>query len=249
MRKVNFIACKYIFPFILLPIFYFPCYMSKDFLTQVTVEDGFYQNLGALLFLLAAIAFFVLAARPKLYRFENKNKKYTERLYFLSLAILFVFAFGEEISWGQRIFDYATPEAIKEINEQDEFNLHNIGIFHGKTSEGIEKTGFLALLTMTRLFYMAFLFYLLIIPMLYRFNSRFKKFVHTVRLPVAPLIFGVLFGFNILFAKMLMLIYLKEMDDGQGIVEVKETVFALLLFALPLSWMKFENIKKDSILK
>lgn len=56
--------------------------MSKNFLVQVTVEDGIYQYLGALLFLLAAIAFFVSATRRKLYRFENKNEKYTERFCF-----------------------------------------------------------------------------------------------------------------------------------------------------------------------
>ena len=98
MRKVNFIVPKYLFPFILIPLFYFPGYISNDFLIQAAKEDGFYQNLGALFFLLTAIAFIVLATRPKLYRFENKNRKYTERLYFLLLGILFVFAFGEEIS-------------------------------------------------------------------------------------------------------------------------------------------------------
>ena len=252
MRQVNLVVAKYIIPFILIPLFYFPGYISKDFLKLATKEDGFYENLGALFFLLTAIAFFVLAARPKLYRFENKYRKYTERLYFLLFGLLFVFAFGEEISWGQRIFDYATPEAIKKVNAQGEFNLHNMKIFHHSTSEGIKKTGFPALLTMARLFYMVFLFYLLVIPIVYRFNSRFKKFVHTVRLPVPHVIFGALFVFNILFAKTLRLIY-EESELGYagvwGFVEVKETVFALLLFALSLSWMKFENIKKGSILK
>ena len=252
MRKVNFIVPKYLFPFILIPLFYFPGYISNDFLIQAAKEDGFYQNLGALFFLLTAIAFIVLATRPKLYRFENKNRKYTERLYFLLLGILFVFAFGEEISWGQRIFDYATPEAINKVNVQGEFNLHNMKIFHHSTSEGIKKTGVSALLTMARLFYMVFLFYLLVIPIGCRFNSRFKKFVHTVRLPVPHVIFGALFVFNILFAKTLRLIY-EESELGYagvwGFVEVRETVFALLLFALPLSWMKFKNIKKGSILK
>jgi hypothetical protein len=34
---------------------------------------------------------------------------------------------GEEIAWGQRLFDYDTPESLEEINEQQEATVHNIG--------------------------------------------------------------------------------------------------------------------------
>jgi hypothetical protein len=36
----------------------------------------------------------------------------------------------EEISWGQRIFGFATPEAVKNINSQKELNIHNISNRH-----------------------------------------------------------------------------------------------------------------------
>jgi hypothetical protein len=36
------------------------------------------------------------------------------------------FLTGEEISWGQRIFGWATPEALDEINRQGETTVHNI---------------------------------------------------------------------------------------------------------------------------
>ena len=42
------------------------------------------------------------------------------------LAILFVFAALEEISWGQRLFGWGTPEALSEINVQQETTIHNI---------------------------------------------------------------------------------------------------------------------------
>ena len=32
----------------------------------------------------------------------------------------------EEISWGQRLFGFATPERLAEMNWQSEFNLHNV---------------------------------------------------------------------------------------------------------------------------
>lgn len=33
---------------------------------------------------------------------------------------------GEEISWGQHLLGFATPEPIRAMNEQNEFNLHNM---------------------------------------------------------------------------------------------------------------------------
>ena len=41
-------------------------------------------------------------------------------------ALLAVFAAGEEISWGQRIFGWGTPEALSAVNHQDETTVHNI---------------------------------------------------------------------------------------------------------------------------
>ncbi|MFN8187979.1 MAG: hypothetical protein U0R69_13000 [Gaiellales bacterium] len=34
---------------------------------------------------------------------------------------------GEEIAWGQTYFDWETPEALEEINEQAQTTVHNIG--------------------------------------------------------------------------------------------------------------------------
>lgn len=42
------------------------------------------------------------------------------------LALLFFVMAGEELSWGQRIFDWATPAAYAKINAQGETNLHNL---------------------------------------------------------------------------------------------------------------------------
>ena len=44
----------------------------------------------------------------------------------LALAVLCLLLFLEEISWGQRIFDWDTPEEISTLNAQQETNLHNM---------------------------------------------------------------------------------------------------------------------------
>lgn len=47
------------------------------------------------------------------------------RLLLLAYGIFFLIFCGEEISWGQRIFDWQTPAALTAINFQNETNLHN----------------------------------------------------------------------------------------------------------------------------
>jgi uncharacterized membrane protein len=46
---------------------------------------------------------------------------------FAVAAVGAVFIAGEEISWGQRILGWSTPDGLSELNEQGETNLHNIG--------------------------------------------------------------------------------------------------------------------------
>jgi hypothetical protein len=36
---------------------------------------------------------------------------------------------GEEVSWGQRLLNFETPEAIAQQNRQGEINLHNSEVF------------------------------------------------------------------------------------------------------------------------
>jgi hypothetical protein len=47
----------------------------------------------------------------------------------LALILLFLFIALEEISWGQQIFHFSTPEEIAAHNVQSETTLHNLDIF------------------------------------------------------------------------------------------------------------------------
>ena len=51
------------------------------------------------------------------------------RLAYLHFALAGVFLLGalEEISWGQRLFDWKTPVALDAINQQGETTIHNVG--------------------------------------------------------------------------------------------------------------------------
>ena len=92
-----------------------------DLNTFLYQEDGVLEMMTAGILLLASIQFY-LAGRhaPK-----HLLKQRTAIAFFL-LSIFSMFFLMEEISWGQRIFSWDTPETIKTINHQQETNLHNI---------------------------------------------------------------------------------------------------------------------------
>lgn len=86
---------------------------------QMTEEWGIVQNL-TVLFLLPAVVMGVLI-------FLRRRELPRGVGWIMLLVALAAFYFaGEEASWGQHWLGYGTPEALKKINTQDEFNVHNV---------------------------------------------------------------------------------------------------------------------------
>ena len=56
----------------------------------------------------------------------NRKKHRPTTLLCLLLAIILFLMAGEELSWGQRIFNWKTPELIATYNIQKETNFHNL---------------------------------------------------------------------------------------------------------------------------
>ena len=50
----------------------------------------------------------------------------SSRLIYLGLAVACFLIAGEEVSWGQWFFHWQTPDALSQVNLQNETNLHNI---------------------------------------------------------------------------------------------------------------------------
>ena len=83
-------------------------------------EDEVLENLSAVWWFAAAAVALTALAFPSVRRHRSPQ--------FYGLAAgFFIVCGGEEISWGQRIFGFATPETLEKINKQDETNIHNIG--------------------------------------------------------------------------------------------------------------------------
>ena len=106
---------------------YLTLLLDRTTVHSLVSEDGFFEYLGAFAMLVAAIAFLVAFIRSSSAA-NRQSWALLPRLCLLGLAALFILAAGEEVSWGQRLFGFQTFEAVKTINRQEEFNLHNINL-------------------------------------------------------------------------------------------------------------------------
>jgi hypothetical protein len=136
---------------------------------QYTVEDGLIEWLTVLALISTMVICF--------YR-TWKLRKHAKPLFLIMtflFGLAFLFGAGEEISWGQRLFNVESPEFFKQYNAQGETNLHNTIINDTKINKLVFGKGIGLLL----LFYMA-----VFIP-LYRYRASFKKRVDQFAIPIA----------------------------------------------------------------
>lgn len=113
-----------LFPFSVLLISMLVKLMPFDAFVGFASEDGPIEYFQVAILL----ATFALSSYQSWQNYKIKNTRKSLVFALLSLGILFVTL--EEISWGQRIFDWQTPESLSEINVQNETTIHNIGILN-----------------------------------------------------------------------------------------------------------------------
>ena len=101
-------------------------------------EDGVAETFQALCILAASI----VAAETARRLFKKQQKILGLGLGLFS-ALTFV-VFCEEISWGQRIFGWQSPEYFQDANIQKETNLHNDVFFKSITHPALIAVGFYA---------------------------------------------------------------------------------------------------------
>lgn len=89
---------------------------DTQMLRWINREDGLLEWISALMLLVASgLALYAAIHIPVR----------AQRMMHILLAVVFFVMFGEEISWGQRVFGLSTPEFLTEVNVQNEINLHN----------------------------------------------------------------------------------------------------------------------------
>ncbi len=100
-------------------IYIFLCRDAALNTLNLWAEGHFVENLQSILLFFSILLLFSSAKRIKK---ENINIHY-----FLIVQCLgLIYFFGEEISWGQHIFKWESPDIFLKQNIQEETNLHNI---------------------------------------------------------------------------------------------------------------------------
>ncbi len=177
------------------------------FRDEFAAEDRLVENGTAIFLLVAALVLLRRAAR-----FAGQGIRIAAGLTVL-YALLFVFAAGEEISWGQRIFGWGTPEFFAENNYQNETSLHNLtvgGYRLGRTLFGSVLTAVLLL-------------YLVVLPLLYTRVAAIARLADRLAVPVPRLHHGAIAVLASLIVAAI---------DARRNWEVYELVFALLAVSI-----------------
>jgi hypothetical protein len=143
---------------------------APDTFVDLFSEDGPFENATAICYALSATACIALAVRAQGHR--------TLRFSLACLAVLFIVVGGEEISWGQRLLGFGTPEGLAAVNVQEEFTLHNIYSISIFTYPALATTAML----------------LLVAPLLQGLSADARRIFHAFELPVAPLRCAILYG-------------------------------------------------------
>ncbi|MCG8322030.1 MAG: hypothetical protein MI921_21205 [Cytophagales bacterium] len=186
-------------------------FTNLDLFVIYVEEDRYIENLTALILFAAAFHFLWKAIKS-----NNKLLKASCALLFL----LFLFGGGEEISYGQRIFGFDTPDNYAKMNRQGEVTVHNLKI------NGVDIN---RVIFSTVLYVSAFI-YFIGLPILYR-KSKWLRTWKYFMVPVPKLIHGILFT-------LFFLLILVTESDIKGCWEIEE--FNLVSF-LYLSFLFQQN--------
>src|SRR5690606_29364134 len=134
-------------------------------------------------------------------------------------AVLFLFAAGEEISWGQRIFAVESSEFFLKNNAQGETNLHNLMVGETKINKII----------FSQLLFLVMFLYLLVTPVLYRKKKWFKNLADSFAVPIVK------WHHTIAFLVATLVVALIPADRKWEVYELAFGVIFFLIFIGPLN--------------
>ncbi len=229
-RKFTIIGIVYgIFAF----SFLFFVMLENGIFVQLAREDGLLETAGAGLFFLSSLAFLFLYLNPGNGQNIFLGKLRKRNFFFGLFAVLFFVCFGEEISWGQRIFGWQTPGFFIELNAQKELNIHNIWLFQGSNPDGSEKSFVELLLNMNRLFSIFWLGFCVIIPLANSCSKKANIFLKYLGIPIIPLWIGGIFIANYLAFRIVILLPFEKCVLS-ALDELKEINYALAFAVLAI---------------
>ncbi|MGS2763968.1 hypothetical protein [Sinomicrobium sp. M5D2P9] len=187
-------------------------------------EDGLVENETALMLL--AISILCVYHLFKLWKF----KKPLWRTGTIIFVILFFFAAGEEISWGQRIFGVESGEFFLENNAQGETNLHNLVVGDTKVNK----------LIFSQILMIIMVLYLVIVPVLYRKVQWIKNLADTFAVPIVE------WRHTIAFIVCTIFVSLIPADRKWEVYELAFGIIFFLIFLNPFNRHIFQADRKEN---
>jgi len=199
---------------------YLRYFVSIESYLEFVKEDGIVEYL--------TFFFLLLSSLVCLYR-VNQYIKIKKGLWILTwaiLAVMFFFAAGDEISWGQRIFNIQSSEFFLEHNKQAETNLHNLVV--GGTS--INK------LVFSQLMFAVLVIYFLFSRLMVSKTLFVRNLINRFRIPLPKLFHIIVMG-----AAILLILTIQEIKDS----ELNELSFAMIFFLIFLNPANLDQEKSD----
>ena len=209
--------------------------MGNKMVAAMLPEDHYFENVGAISLFVTSLLFFY-GFRVARKRLEKTWISLVKQLVYLGLALLFFFGAGEEISWGQRIFGFKTPESLAQVNKQDELNLHNLA--------AMENSKFF---TADRMFDVFWFLLGVLIPAIALLVPAFMQFAGKF-IPIVYWGMGALFLYNYLWAKLAKIFFktaytFDKISLVQAIQEIKESNYAVIFILV--AWFAIWDLRKS----
>jgi lipid-A-disaccharide synthase-like uncharacterized protein len=213
--------------------------LHEPYLDMAISEDNFFETVGFLGLFFTAILF-IMAFRRSRYPENRASNPRIKQLSYFVLALIFIFGAGEEISWGQRLFDIETPPLLQKENVQDEINIHNLKMFEQGSHT----------ITMDTLFTTFAMTFTFLIPFVASRSKSLDRLINRV-MPVPHWYLGLLFVANFLLAKLAGVIFVSFYENpaipfGQGVQEIKESNYAVL-FVFVAAYITVITLKPRAI--
>jgi len=208
-------------------------FLQRNTVFRLGREDGFFEDMTAVCFFAASLIFAVLWWRSRggndfvFFRTRRRN------VWYLLLSLLLFFGGGEEISWGQRIFGWKTPETFEKENIQRETNIHNLKIFNRNDEHWKGKAGAAEFFSAERLFSMFWFGFCVVTPLLWHFVPPFARLMERLNMPRIPIALGLLFLVVYGGAEMIKPHALR-IELQWPLMEIKECLFSVMFFLIAI---------------
>lgn len=194
-------------------------FQFHDAYVWLGTEDAFGENMTSVFYFLAGLMLIVAAVKS----LRQGGGGVLKQTLPVLLGLFFIFVAGEEISWGQRILGFETPEAVMAENLQGETTLHNLKPFHIDSALLNQHTAlnFIALMLGV------------VFPLMAALLGWFRQLVARLNFPVLQTSVMVWFVTGLAHGQVI-----SKMNPHWANPEVKELIFSIGFFLFGLGYLQ-----------